>query len=246
VLNIPVTSVHGTAVLTPHGILDSTTYRGLRDNIIKAALEEPIAVLVDVTDLAVPAESALAVFTSAHWLVDTWPDVPIILVCDHPAGRAAIVRNGISRYVPVFPTVAAGIDALSSGPRPPSRHRARVDLPAHLTSLARARSMVTDCLTSWSQTELIPVTKIIVTAFVENVLKHTSGGPVIRLEFDGSTVTVAVADASRLPASVRDVTNADRGLTGLLIVGALCRRWGNSPTTSGKTVWAVIGPENRL
>jgi hypothetical protein len=34
--------------------------------------------------------------------------------------------------------------------------------------------------------------------------------------------------------------------SGLHIVGALCRAWGNAPTSSGKTVWAVIGPENRL
>jgi hypothetical protein len=26
----------------------------------------------------------------------------------------------------------------------------------------------------------------------------------------------------------------------------MCRMWGNSPTPTGKTVWAVIGPENRL
>ena len=29
-------------------------------------------------------------------------------------------------------------------------------------------------------------------------------------------------------------------------MAALCREWGNAPTSFGKVVWAVIGPENEL
>src|SRR5689334_4049298 len=95
-LNIASEAVNATAVLlTPTGTLDSATYRSLRDAIIKAALEEPKAVIVDVTRLEIPAESALVVFTSARWHVAKWPEVPITLVCEHPAGRSAIARNGI-------------------------------------------------------------------------------------------------------------------------------------------------------
>ncbi|HEX4390659.1 MAG TPA: sulfate transporter, partial [Mycobacterium sp.] len=35
-------------------------------------------------------------------------------------------------------------------------------------------------------------------------------------------------------------------VSGLAIVASVCRAWGSMPTSSGKTVWAVIGPENRL
>ena len=83
-------------------MLDTTTYRSLRDHIIKAALEEPAVVIIDVSYLLVPAESAWAVFTSARWHVGRWPDVPIMLVCEHSAGRSAITRNGVARYVPVY------------------------------------------------------------------------------------------------------------------------------------------------
>jgi hypothetical protein len=77
----------GTAcLLTVEGVLDSSTYLQLRDAIVAAALNEPQAVLVDVNGLDVPASSAWAVFTSARWLVDTWPDIPIHLVCGN-AGR---------------------------------------------------------------------------------------------------------------------------------------------------------------
>jgi STAS domain len=247
VLSVAAETVDATAVLlTVRGTLDSTTYRSLRDQIIKTALDEPKAVIVDVTHLDVPAESAWVVFTSARWHVAKWPEVAIMLVCGDPAGRSAITRHGVARYVPLYPSVRAAVDAASCAISPPPRQRARAELPAQLTSLRRARELVTDCLTAWSQPELIPVTKVVVTAFVENVLQHTDSSAGVRLEFDGSAVTVAVEDGSHLPAGLREDPKPYAVPSGLHIVSALCRAWGNAPTSSGKTVWAVIGPENRL
>jgi hypothetical protein len=240
-------TVDATAVLlTPRGILDSTTYRVLRDHIIKAALDEPKAVIVDVTHLEVPAESAWVVFTSARWHVAKWPEVPIMLVCERPAGRSAITRNGVTRYVPLYPTTRAAIDAASATEPSPQRRRARADLPPRMTSLRRARELVTEWLTAWSVPELIPVTKVVITAFVENVLLHTDSNPSVRVEFDGSVVTVAVEDACHVPAGPREDPTPYSAPSGLHVVSALCRAWGNAPTSSGKMVWAVIGPENRL
>src|SRR5215216_3519108 len=105
----------GVTLLKVDGILDSTTYLPLRDEIIKAALAEPAAVIVDVTDLAVPAQSAWAVFTSARWHVGTWPEIPIALICENPAGRDAVKRNGVTRYVPVYPNIGDAMLAMSQG-----------------------------------------------------------------------------------------------------------------------------------
>jgi hypothetical protein len=239
-------AVGANTVLTAYGLLDTTSYLPLRDRIIKAALEEPKAVIVVVDELLVPAESAWAVFTSARWHVGRWPEVPIALVCEHVAGRNAIARNGVARYVPVYATVEAAITALSRGGPRPYRRRARADLPAKLTSLRRSRELVAEWLTAWAQADMIPVAKIIVTALVENVLAHTDSPPAIRLETDGVAVTVAVEDTSHVPAGLREAAGHNVAPSGLRIVSALCRMWGNSPTPAGKTVWVVIGPENRL
>ena len=233
-------------LLSAHGVLDNTTYLALRDKIIDAALEEPKAVIVDVTDLLVPAESAWLVFTSARWHVGRWPEVPVALVCEHPAGRNAIVRSGVARLVPAYPTIDSAVDALSQTGTRQNRRRARADLPAAESSLKRSREFVAQWLTAWSQTELIPVTKVVVTALVENVLQHTDSGPRVRLETDRAAVTVAVEDSSHAPAGLREATTANEAPSGLRIVSSLCRKWGNAPTSTGKTVWAVIGPENRL
>lgn len=236
----------GTAgLLTADGVLDSSTYLQLRDAIVKVALDEPQAVLIDVTNLDVPASSAWAVFTSAHWLVDIWPAIPIHLVCGHDGRRTAIAANGVTRYVPVHPTLKAALGALTDVER--ARSRARTELPAALASLRIAREFVAQRLTEWSFEDLVPVATVIVNVFVENVLQHTGAEPLVALETDGTTVTVSVQDDS--PASAvrhEDPCRGGEQISGLAIVASVCRAWGSAPTASGKTVWAVIGPENRL
>ena len=87
----------GAIVLLADGVLDSTTYLQLRDTIIKAALDEPVAVVVNISALRVPASSAYAVLTSARWQVSRWPDVPVLVVCGHAPGRDALRKQGIER-----------------------------------------------------------------------------------------------------------------------------------------------------
>ncbi len=232
-------------MLAVRGVLDSTTYLFLRDRIIKAALDEPIAVVVDVNELGVPAQSAWAVFTSAAWHVGRWPEIPIFLVCNDAAARRTIVHNGVARYVPVLSTVDEALGVLRHAGPPPYRRRARAELPASIASLRRSRELVTEWLSAWGQDDFIPIAKVIVTAFVENVLRHTDSSPNVRVEAAGDTVTIAVADGNPSPAGVREPRSSHETPTGLRMVTALCRNWGNAPTPAGKTVWAVIGPENR-
>jgi hypothetical protein len=245
-LTVTANTVADFSVLTVHGLLDTTTYQSLRDMIIKAALEVPSAVIIDISDLEVPAPSALAVFTSARWHVGRWPEVPILLVCGDRAGRDAIIRNGVSRYVPVYADVGSAAAALDSDIPARRRQRARAVLPAEMASLRRSREMVNDWLTVWSRTQLIPAAKVVVTEFVENVLQHTDSAPEVRLETDGSTVTVAVQDRSHRPPALNEYSITRHIPSGLGLVTAMCRMWGNAPTSTGKTVWAVIGPENEL
>ncbi|CAN5336990.1 ATP-binding protein [soil metagenome] len=247
VLSVSAESVDSATVIVTSGLLDRTSYRRLRDIIIKAALDVPRAVIVDVTELSVPAESAWAVFTSARWHVTQWPEVPILLVCAHGAGRDAITRNGIARYVPVYPTSEEAITTLHGEGRHRLRRRARLELPADRSSVELARAFVADRLTQWGHTELIAIAGVVATVFVENVLTHTESTPSLRLESDGAAVTVAVEDNSGVPPERReDPLRGTDIVSGLSIVAAMCRFWGTAPTSTGKTVWAVIGPENEL
>ena len=245
-LKLHADTVGSSCLLTFSGVLDSSTYLELRNSVIKAALDQPRAVVVDVSALEVTSPSAWSVFTSARWHVSIWPDVPIILVCGHARGRAEITRNGVARYVPVYPTVDIALATPTDDSRR-GRRRMRADLPASASSLRQSRALVAETLTGWSQTDLVPVATVIVNVLVENALEHTASTPVLRLETDDTTVTVAVEDGSSIPAVRRE--NQFRGgerVSGLAIVAAVSRAWGSTPTSSGKTVWAVVGPENQL
>jgi hypothetical protein len=244
-LSVSVDAAGAARLLTVDGVLDSTTYLQLRNSIVKTALDEPQAVLIDVNALAVPAPSAWAVFTSARWLVDTWPAIPIHLVCGNINRRNTIARNGITRYVRVHATIAHALDALSDTHR--ARVRVSVELPAALASLRVARGFVAERLADWSFEALIPVATVVVNVFVENVLQHTVGGLVVVLETDGTTVAVSVKDESaNPPARLEYPLIGGERISGLAIVASLSRVWGSAPMLTGKTVWAVIGPENRL
>jgi hypothetical protein len=250
-MNRPVSSLlvseatNGNAcLLTVEGVLDSSTYLRLRGAIVEAALSEPQAVLVDVDKLVVPAPTAWAVFSSARWLVDTWPAIPIHLVCADDGQRKVMARNGLTRHLRVHPTVEAALAALTDTRRV---SRASKELPAALASLRTAREFVSQRLAEWTFEQLVPVATVIVNVFVENVLQHTPDAGVLLLETDGETVAVSVQDGSSEPAARHEDPRRGGGrISGLAIVASVCRAWGNAPRPSGKTVWALIGPENRL
>jgi anti-anti-sigma factor len=232
-------------VLTVDGVLDPSNSAALRDSIVKATLNEPSAVIVNVSALQVPAESAWSAFVNARWQIDPQADVPIVLVCAQRAAREAIARSGVTHFMPVYPTEKGAMTALGRLARRTVR-RADAQLAANLASLRESRRLVREWLTAWSHTELIPVALVVVNVFVENVLEHTGSVPMMRIESDGATATIAVSDGSSAPAQRLPSPATGLDMSGLAIVAALSRAWGSTPTSSGKTVWAVIGPENQL
>ena len=106
-----------------------------------------------------------------------------------------------------------------------------------------ALTFVRDHLMAWSMRDKIAVASTVTNVFVENALSYTRSGFDIRLEGSTDEVVVAVSDASPNLAVRRD-----RPLGGypggLDIVSALCQRWGNAATSTGKTVWARIGADD--
>ena len=233
------------ALLTMAGTLDGRTYREVRDSVIKAALEEPRAVFVDVTALSVPSESAWAAFTSARWHVSTWPAVPIVLVCAHGAGRDAITRSGAARHVPVYATAQSAARSVEYGVG--FRRRASCELARNRCTLPRSRELVGEWLSQWDRQAMILTASTVATIFVENVIDHTVSRPTLRLETMDGRLTVAVHDGSpQLPVRREHANGSADAVSGLAIVAALSRAWGANPVPGGKAVWAVLVPENRL
>lgn len=122
-------------------------------------------------------------------------------------------------------------------------HRAREQFGPHTHSVNSALMFVRDHLVAWSMRDKVALASTVITVFAENALSHTRGGFDISLEGTTDEVVVAVSDASPTLA-VRRERPLGSCLGGLDIVSALCHRWGNTPTSTGKTVWARIGADD--
>ena len=243
-LRITSGAAENACVLTVHGVLDDTTYLPLRDAIVKAALAEPTAVIIDVTKLVVRSSPAWGVFTSARWQVSEWPDTPIALVCAHNRGQNALRSNGITRYVPAFRTLQSAVTDLAADAARRYRRRMRAVLPATISSTARSRELTAQWLTAWSRTDFIHAVSIVATELIEMALADTDSPLVLRVETDGSTVAVAVQHSGSAK-TVRRESLGDE-ISGLDLIAANCRVWGSHTSASGDTVWVVLGPENRF
>lgn len=224
------------------GVLNARTYLEARDVITKVAVDRAAALIIDVNGLEVRDSESWAVFTSARWSVQQWPDVPMVMVSGDPFVRRRLADLSVARYVPVYETVAAAGAAIGSGTCR-YLHRAREWFGPHPAGVNAALMFVHEHLVAWSLRERIPVASTVVTVFAENALSYTDAGFDVRLEGTDDEIIVAVSDSS--PAlAVRRERPPGSCPAGLDIVSALCRRWGNTPTSSGKTVWARVGPDD--
>jgi hypothetical protein len=124
-------------------------------------------------------------------------------------------------------------------------HRAREQFGPHAHSVTFALMFVRDHLEAWSMRDKVAVAGTVTTVFAENALSYTRSGFDLRLEGTADEVVVAVSDASPSLA-VRRERPIGSCPGGLDIVSALCQRWGNTATSTGKTVWARIGADDAL
>lgn len=230
--------VDGCLVASPNGVLDALNYRAFRDTMIKFAVEAPRAVIVAIDRLSVPSPSSLTVFTSAALHVSGWPGVPIVIVTGRADQQAALENSRVSRFVSVFPDVAAAVAAAAA---PPRCSRTTLELGHDLLSARRARLFVRSTCADWQIPELIGDAEQIATELVENAVQHSESRPVLRLELRRGLFTVAVSDDSPHEAVlVERLSGMDRGI-GLRIVAQRAKAWGCSPRLGGgKVVWAVL------
>lgn len=230
---------------TPTGALTSATYRDFRDMLVKLAVAATHTVIVRIDDLDLPDAHALTAFSSAALRVSDWPGVAILIVTSRSAQRAELDAAGVSRFVPVFATVA---DAVAAAGRAPARRRAVVDLDHDLFSARRARLFVRSVCQRWRLGGVVADAEQIVTELVENAVLHTASRPRLRLDLRSGVLSIAVRDDSVAEAVVRErVPGAldDRG-GGLRIVAGSAKNWGCSPCLDGgKVVWAALRTTDR-
>jgi anti-anti-sigma regulatory factor len=231
--------LRGAVVVEPHGVLDMGSYRKLRNILVKIAIDEPVAVIVDLGGLVVPDRSAYALFVSVADQLARWPGVPLLLAAGSAAQREKLREYHLSRYISVAESVSAAAAAVGT---PSPRRIARRKLPNALVSSALARDFVRDACTEWCvRRQEADQAVAIVAELVENTLLHTYCAPALRVELRPGELTVAVYDDDPAPARLLERDMADLRQHGLALVAVYARAWGCSPTpTGGKVVWATL------
>jgi hypothetical protein len=94
--------------------------------------------------------------------------------------------------VPVCTTLESAFTELSADGQRRYRRRARASLPATRSSIRRCRELTAQRLTAWSRTDFIHVVSTVATELVETALADTDSDFSLRVETDGSTVSVAI------------------------------------------------------
>lgn len=230
----------GCTVARPEGRLSAGNYGWLRDELIKQAMEQPSAVIVDVDALGFESTINLTVFSSVWMRINDWPGVPIMLVAGSPSARSVVGQSGVGRFVPVFEDVATAIGTLNT---PPKRLRVDFTLPADSHSSSMARRRCTETCRRWGiADERAESVAIVATELVENAIRHA--GTEMRLRFelrDTGVFTAAVRDGTRKPAVLREAPTEGRTGLGLRMVAGTATAWGCLPDRyDGKVVWATL------
>ncbi|WP_280272489.1 ATP-binding protein [Nocardia wallacei] len=234
------TDFENCSIVRPRGELTGVTYRRLRDDLVKYAVDQPRAVIVAVDDLVIPADPLLTAFTSAWMRIDTWPTVPLLLVAQSEQQRERFRSSCVDRFLPVFATVAAALDSLVEQP---SRRRTSLSLARSPACGRRARRFVTETCERWSIPELRGDACLVATELVENSLIHANSHDdmEIRLELRRNLLTVAVSDSDPREAVLREPGPGADFSGGLHVVAEITRAWGCAPRwPQGKVVWATL------
>lgn len=240
-LDIRIAQNGGATVVTPVGLLDVTTAPRLRDALLSCVADQPTAVIVDLCGLELWRTYTLSVFTVVARRAAEWSGTPLILAAGPGTeARLSLHARAIARFLQVVPDVDSALAAVR---QPPGRRLIRLRLPPDPYSARITRRTVAATCELWGCAHIIHDTVAVASELVANAVVHAATEAVLRLELRRDLLTVAVTDGTADRPVLGDPVGPDlrTGGLGLVIVDAICRRWGSTPTTTGgKVVWAVL------
>jgi len=206
------------------------------------------------TDLTLPAGSLWLAFTDG--LVEG-PDLPVEQGMDRLAAAVATSVNamdacedalrelrpltGTRRYDDDTALLALVTHPTTGAPAPPptsDSHRV-LDLPADLTSPARARAFVAHALEGWGLAVVLDTATLLTSELVTNGVRHAGTGMRLTVTRTGDRgVRIAVTDhAPTVGVRIGRSDDSAEGGRGLFLVEHMSSGWGSVADDAGKTVW---------
>ncbi len=219
------------------GELNLASYSTLRDGLLKIATDAPDGLVADISELAIEDSSLVSLLSLVAMRIGDWPGIPFTVAAGSVGHRALLSRHVVDRYVPVHTDLVEATAALDH----PVRRRCERVFPCADSTSAQVRELVTEKLGEWGVPQLAEDARLIVTELAENVLRHTTSEPKLRLDLRRGVCTVAVGDQDTRPAMLLERLSPFEPGMGLKLVAQVARTWGCSRAWSGgKVVWAVL------
>lgn len=219
------------------GTLDGHSMTDARDALLGCIADQPEAVVVDVSRLAVTDPDALSIFTVVAEEAAAWPMTRLIF-CEPPPRHVAAWRGS---GVAVAPTRQDAVARLGT---PARDSRMSADLEPVVGAARRARELVTEGCARWERPEFAGSACIVVTEMVNNVVAHAQTPMTVSIALRGTDMIIATRDYSKAePRFAGVVPPTSYGGRGLLLIDTVASRWGSTQLANGKVVWAVLIPE---
>jgi anti-anti-sigma regulatory factor/anti-sigma regulatory factor (Ser/Thr protein kinase) len=219
-----------------HGELSTATVPRIRMLLLKRLVDQPDALVVEVSGLVVRDEVALHVFMAVARQAAVWPGTPLLICAGEPR-LARLLTHGSYGRLPVFPSIAEALAA-------PARKRIRT-LSEPLLPVAgavhRARELAAGACVRWHLPRLTNPAVLIAGELVANAVRHAQTIADLRFSLGRRYLMIAVRDGSTELPKVDDASSGDPGRgRGLVLVDALAARWGSMASEGGKVVWASL------
>ena len=218
------------------GQLSVATAPAVRTALVKHLVEQPDALLVDVSGLEVREAQALSVFAAVRRQAALWPATPVLICRPNPpmAAQLAVGRYG---RVEVFDTVAEAMTAAST-----RRLRSIDEVLLPVTGASgRARDLVGEACALWELPGLADPASLVAAELVGNAVEHAGTMLSVRLTLTPRYLIIAVRDGSTAPPRLQGGAPGEVATgRGLVLVNAVARRWGSLVGDDGKVVWATV------
>jgi anti-anti-sigma regulatory factor len=222
------------AVVRLSGELTAASMRPAHTALVEALMEEPTAVVVDMTGLESADESAMALFPAVGKLAREWPGARLLLGGLRPKVAEALPESG---WVAAHDSVEQALAVASTDPVPQRVHRY---LEPTVEAPKMARELATHAWWDWGLAGRPSSVQVLASELVTNGVRHARTPLGFSMTLRGKTVRLSVQDWAPAPVRQRSPAESDLQGRGLIVVEAIASRWGSVPLGEGKVVWAEL------
>jgi anti-anti-sigma factor len=239
-LEVRITSRFPVATVQLRGPLDFGSAPAARAALRKLVVEQPAAILVDLTHIALTRPAALSVLRAAiRSATDSPAGVPIVVLAPDPLMNRALRRSGFDRLIHLA-TSAESAAALAAGQPAPLR-RVLHGLAPVPESLREVRRAVAGACGAWDVAAVVPEAELVAGELATNAIEHAGTPFDLTIALRQPYVHITIRDGSSLPPKRKgpDAPTMARG-RGLLVVDDVAASWGTVEAQDGKVVWATV------